>query len=97
MADTLRFDPNAFDKEGNAYWYFEGSSGVMYKEGPPKSGRKSKPPEWEPVSRGHEVCLLACLGWVSARVPVQFESETSLRGDACVGLGYPASNDELEP
>ena len=63
MADTLRFDPNAFDKEGNAYWYFEGSSGVMYKEGPPKSGRKSKPPEWEPVSRGHEVCL-SCVSWL---------------------------------
>ena len=65
-AESLRCEPNAFDKDGNAYWYFEGSSGVLYKEGPPKPGRKAKPPEWEPISRGHEVinksqlCISCC-------------------------------------
>jgi hypothetical protein len=43
------------DKDGNAYWYLEGSSGVLYKEGPAKGGRKAKQPRWEPISRGHEV------------------------------------------
>ena len=57
FADSIRYDPNALDTEGNAYWYFEGSSGVLYKEEPPKPGRKAKPPLWQPICRGHEVYI----------------------------------------
>jgi hypothetical protein len=66
--ESLRVDPNALDKDGNAYWYLEGSSGVLYKEGPAKGGRKAKQPRWEPISRGHEVLLvLLCCAACSRR------------------------------
>jgi len=52
-ADAFRMMPRCLDAKNNAYWYFDGSDGVLYREGAPKPSKGGRP-VFEAVSRGYE-------------------------------------------
>lgn len=52
-ADAFRMTPRCHDARNNAYWYFDGSDGVLYREGTPAPSSAGRP-TFEALSRGYE-------------------------------------------
>eukprot|EP00960_Hanusia_phi_P036425 752305-Hanusia_phi.AAC.2 len=52
-SDSLRLFPSCHDSHHNAYWYLEGSDGILYRESPPHAGHKAKAPSFQSVSSDH--------------------------------------------